>query len=91
MAPLADNRLTIYSAMAVSLDPIGNVETHGNHRLVKRLNLPPSHTVYNFTFDYNFAVLKGRADSDDVLFRLDYSNDPGYWEDVVGKNYLLGL
>lgn len=72
--------------MAVSLDAIGDVESHSNHRLVKRLNLPPSHTVYNFTFDYDFAVLKDRADSKDVLFRLDYSNDPGYWEDVVGES-----
>jgi chitinase len=38
--------------------------------------------VYDFTFDYNFAVLQGRDDSN-VQIRIDYSEDPSYWEAIV--------
>lgn len=75
-----------FSAMAVSLEEIGKVEDYPRHRLVKRLKAPAAQPVYNLTFDYNFHVLHGRQDSSDVLVRVDYSNDQGYWEDVVGES-----
>jgi chitinase len=39
--------------------------------------------VYDFTFDYNFKSLQGRASS--VLLRIDYSDVPGYWDEVICK------
>lgn len=75
---------TYVSAMAVSLEEIGKVEEYTLHqRLVKRA--PVGAVVYNLTFDYDFHVLDGRADAEDVLIRVDYSNDKGYWEKVVGR------
>lgn len=71
-----------YSAMAVSLEPVGKAEDYlHRHALVKRA--PFGATVYNLTFDYDFHVLNGRADAEDVLIRIDYSNDKGYWKDMV--------
>lgn len=68
--------------MAVSLDEIGSANDYlHRHQLVKRA--PPGAIVYNLTFDYNFHVLHGRADAEDVLIRIDYSNDKGYWHDMV--------
>lgn len=38
--------------------------------------------VYDLTFDYDFTAVNKRA-STNVLMRIDYSDDPGYWEKVV--------
>lgn len=40
-------------------------------------------TVFDLTFDYDFAQFQKRADSN-VLLRIDYSDDPGYWQSIVG-------
>lgn len=72
------------SAIAIGLEEIGKVEHYSlHHPLVKRA--PPDAVVYNLTFGYDFHVLNGRADANDVLIRVDYSNDEGYWEKVVGR------
>lgn len=44
--------------------------------------------VYDLTFDYDFTAVNKRA-STNVLMRIDYSDDPGYWEKVVGMLSLL--
>jgi chitinase len=68
--------------MAVSLEELGSAKDYLHlYKLVKRA--PQGATVYNLTFDYNFHVLQGRADAEDVLIRIDYSNDKGYWHDMV--------
>jgi chitinase len=64
-------------AMAVSLAPSRNQTLP--HRLVKRT---PGATVYDFTFDFDFTLLQKRGDSN-VLLRIDYSDDPGYWSTIV--------
>jgi chitinase len=69
-------------AVAVSLEPSvdhGHLKKH----LVKRgLAAAP---VYDFTFDYDFGVFEKRADPSNVLLRIDYSDDPGYWSEIVCK------
>lgn len=72
-------------AMAISMEPAAsqNVSKTLVKRLVKRRSvLQRAPTIYDFTFDYNFAILHGR-DSSDVQVRIDYSEDPGYWKAFV--------
>ena len=38
--------------------------------------------VYDLTFDYDFSPIQKRSSSD-VLLRIDYSDDPGYWASIV--------
>jgi hypothetical protein len=71
--------------MAVSLEAMGKAEDYSRYGVSKRWNAPSNSTVYKLVFDYNFHVLHGRQDSSDVLVRIDYSNDQGYWEDIVGE------
>jgi chitinase len=67
-------------SVAVSLEPSKN-HTELHHRLVKRgLQAAP---VFDFTFDYDFSVIEKRADQSNVLVRIDYSDDPGHWGDIV--------
>ncbi|KAG4436704.1 hypothetical protein IFR05_007818 [Cadophora sp. M221] len=66
-------------AMAVSLEPSVN-HTTLPHRLVKRLG--SKRKIFDFTFDYDFTAVNKRAASS-VLLRIDYSDDPGYWDKVV--------
>jgi chitinase len=67
-------------AMAVSLEPSESQDmpTHLRKRGLK------NPVVYDFTFDYDFTPLQRRADSK-VLLRIDYSDDPGYWNNIVGE------
>lgn len=51
------------------------------HKLVKR-GLG-NRAIYDLTFDYDFHSLQGRASS--VLLRIDYSDVPGYWDEIIGK------
>jgi chitinase len=67
-------------AMAVSLEPSSS-QILPSHLEKRGLNNP---TVYDLTFDYDFTPLQRRGGSN-VLLRIDYSDDPGYWNDVVGK------
>jgi chitinase len=67
-------------AVAVSLEPSRD-HAHLKPHLVKRgLESAP---VYDFTFDYDFGVFERRADKSNVLLRIDYSDDPGYWSEIV--------
>ncbi|KAI1381148.1 family 18 glycosyl hydrolase [Hypoxylon crocopeplum] len=62
-------------AVAVSMEPSSS--------LTKRdLHLDDSAVVYDFTFDYNFGPIARRGDPN-MLLRIDYSDDPGYWATVV--------
>lgn len=40
--------------------------------------------MYEFTFDYDFTPIHKRGESD-VLFRIDYSSEPGYWDHIVNS------
>lgn len=66
-------------AMAVGLEPAAN-QTLPSHLDEYGLKNP---VVYDLTFDYDFTPLQRRGDSN-VLLRIDYSNDPGYWSQIVG-------
>jgi chitinase len=55
---------------------------HIRHHLEKR-GLSDS-AVFDFTFDYDFTHFEKRADSN-VLLRIDYSDDPGYWQSIVAE------
>ncbi|KAG4420465.1 hypothetical protein IFR04_006385 [Cadophora malorum] len=65
--------------MAVSLEPSVN-HTTLPHRLVKRLGLGKQ--TFDFIFDHDFTAVNKRAASN-ILLRIDYSDDPGYWDKVV--------
>lgn len=74
-------------ALAVSLEPMRGHDVKTDPkvpRLVKRKlqQSNPHATVYNLTFDYGFHRLHGRADNQ-VKLRIDYSNAPDYWNEVV--------
>jgi chitinase len=70
-------------SVAVSMTESVN-HTHLHHRLEKRglRNAP----VYDFTFDYDFSPIKKRGQSN-VLVRIDYSDDPGYWGVIVSATH----
>ena len=67
-------------AMVVSIEP------HEDKVVPRHLDgrIPQSSTIYNLTFDYGFHRLSKRGKSE-VLFRVDYSDSPDYWKEVVGK------
>ncbi|RYN58904.1 hypothetical protein AA0114_g1804 [Alternaria tenuissima] len=54
---------------------------HIRHRLEKR-GLSDA-AVYDFTFDYDFTTFEKRADQSNVLVRIDYSDNPGYWDSII--------
>ncbi|OAL43395.1 hypothetical protein IQ07DRAFT_593170 [Pyrenochaeta sp. DS3sAY3a] len=66
-------------AVAWKLEPSINHD-HIRHHLEKR-GLSDD-AVFDFTFDYDFTHFERRADSN-VLLRIDYSDDPGYWQSIV--------
>ncbi|KAI8197977.1 Mutanase, partial [Colletotrichum sp. SAR 10_65] len=68
-------------AMAVSLTRSDNQTLP--HRLVKRNPEVINAHVYDFVFDYDFSPLRKRAQGSNVLLRIDYSDDPGYWSEIV--------
>ncbi|KAK8091452.1 hypothetical protein PG997_001813 [Apiospora hydei] len=77
-------------AMAVSMESATDqrLPARLHRKLAKRgetINLRSTPHVYNFTFDYDFSVLHGRADSD-VQVRIDYSDEPGYWKAIVNND-----
>ncbi|KAI5198888.1 glycoside hydrolase [Aureobasidium subglaciale] len=49
--------------------------------LVKRAK--PHHKIYDFHYDYDFRNL--RRDGGEVHVRIDASNHPGYWNEVVAR------
>ncbi|KAH8588883.1 hypothetical protein B0O99DRAFT_664813 [Bisporella sp. PMI_857] len=52
------------------------------HHLVKR-GISPKSTIYDLTFDYDFKRVP--RDNADTQMRIDYSNEPGYWDRVVDE------
>jgi chitinase len=71
-------------AVAVSLEPAPSDQQSIPVELVKRLEKRgiDSPTVYSFTFDYDYSPIVRRQDAN-KLIRIDYSDDPGYWANVV--------
>ena len=51
------------------------------HRLYKRGIVAPR--VYHFTYDFDFSPLQKRDSPSNVLVRIDFSSDPGYWLRIV--------
>ncbi|KXH60486.1 glycosyl hydrolase family 18 [Colletotrichum salicis] len=76
-------------ALAVDIDLVNDDVPVTLPRLVKRklqkrgmeFEKPK---VYNLTFDYDYSVLQGRQDNK-VRLRVDYSDNPGYWNDIVAS------
>ncbi|KAK2037093.1 hypothetical protein LZ31DRAFT_600779 [Colletotrichum somersetense] len=66
--------------MAVSLQPSQNQSLPDS--LVKREELAGVQ-IFDFTFEYDFSPLRKRASGSNVLLRIDYSDDPGYWSNFV--------
>jgi chitinase len=73
-------------AMAVSLET-SEKQDKPKHLIKRGLG---NETVYDFTFDYDFTPLQKRQ-ATNVLLRVDYSDDPGYWDSVIGKTHLLNV
>lgn len=69
-------------AVAVSMTPSTD-HSHLHKHLVKR-GLEAAR-VFDFTFDYDYSPIEKRADKSNVLLRIDYSDDPGYWDTIVGR------
>ncbi len=71
-------------AIAVSMEPASHEALpHGyRKRLEKRYNVTRPR-VYDYTFDYDWEPVTKRDDASQMLLRIDYSDDPGYWGTVV--------
>ena len=71
-------------AVAVSLEPSKNqtITPDIEMKLRRRGTIAPR--IYDFTFDYDFSPIHGR-DKSDVLVRIDYASEPGYWASIVNK------
>lgn len=67
-------------AMGVSLEPIEN-ESPPPHVNIRSLGPRSKPTVYELTFDFDFSPLQKRDSN--VLLRIDYSDNPGYWSEIV--------
>ncbi|KAJ6632583.1 hypothetical protein B0H10DRAFT_19594 [Mycena sp. CBHHK59/15] len=46
---------------------------------------PTDELVYDFSFDFALDAIDATLLSDEVVFRVDTSNMPGYWNDVVNS------
>lgn len=66
---------------AVVKDMVASPNQDMPPHLVKR-GVPPS-TIYDLTFDYDFSRVP--RDLGDTQMRIDYANEPGYWDKVVDK------
>ncbi|KAF5852879.1 hypothetical protein GGP41_008338 [Bipolaris sorokiniana] len=71
-------------AVAVSMTPSTD-HSHLHKHLVKR-GLEAAR-VFDFTFDYDYSPIEKRADKSNVLLRIDYSDDPGYWDTIVAAKH----
>lgn len=65
-------------AVAVDMKPAAN-QTFPSHIKKRTSGLNP--TIYDLTFDYNFKRVP--QDIGTKQWRLDYSNEEGYWDKVV--------
>lgn len=73
-------------AMAVSLEQLAGelLPPHITIRGVGRGGKKPH--VYELKFDYDFSILQKRGSN--ALLRIDYSDNPGYWAEIVCKHFL---
>jgi len=67
-------------AMGVSLEPIED-KLPPPHIKIRGLSARSKPTVYELTFDFDFSPLQKRDSN--VLLRIDYSDNPGYWSEIV--------
>lgn len=68
-------------AMAVALDEITS-ETPPRDVTINGIGpRTPKPTVYSLMFDYDFSPLQKRDSN--ILLRIDYSDNPGYWSEIV--------
>ncbi|KAF2994020.1 hypothetical protein E8E14_001381 [Neopestalotiopsis sp. 37M] len=65
-------------AVAVDMVPSENQTVPGH---IKKRTTDPDPVIYDLTFDYDFRRVP--RDLGDTQFRLDYSNEEGYWDTVV--------
>ncbi|KAK5651932.1 hypothetical protein OQA88_11474 [Cercophora sp. LCS_1] len=72
-------------AMAVALEPIPHhlPPPNINIRGLGGGQKPSPPTVFELTFNYDFSVLQKRAQKSNSLIRIDYSNNPGHWAEIV--------
>ncbi|KAI0905820.1 glycosyl hydrolases family 18-domain-containing protein [Ustulina deusta] len=68
-------RYAVVKDMAVS-----NNQALPKHLVKRGIQLS---TIYDLTFDYDFTRVP--RDLGDTQMRIDYSNEPGYWDKVVDK------
>lgn len=66
--------------MGVSLEAIEN-ESPPSHIKIRGLSPRSKATVHELMFDFDFSPLQKR--NINVLFRINYSDDPGYWSEIV--------
>ncbi|KAK3337685.1 glycosyl hydrolases family 18-domain-containing protein [Cercophora scortea] len=70
-------------AVAVDMKPSVDQSIPGHLKLVKRVAEP---VVYDLTFDYDFRRVPRDANGQSqTQWRLDYSNEEGYWDKVVNS------
>lgn len=72
-------------AVAVSMEPAKHqiLPRHLEDELIDKWGFKRKDAVvYDFTFDYDFGPIVRRGDTN-KLIRIDYSDDPGYWANVV--------
>ncbi|OTA84778.1 glycoside hydrolase family 18 protein [Hypoxylon sp. CO27-5] len=67
-------------AMGVSLEVVEN-ESPPSYVNIRSLSPRSKPTVYKLTFDFDFSPLQKRDSN--VLLRIDYSDNPGYWSEIV--------
>lgn len=65
-------------AVAVGMQPASNQSIPGH---IKKRTSDPDPVIYDLTFDYNFKRVP--QDLGTTQWRLDYSNEEGYWNKVV--------
>ncbi|PQE17112.1 glycosyl hydrolase family 18 protein [Rutstroemia sp. NJR-2017a BBW] len=65
-------------AVAVEMVPSKNQSVPGH---ITKRTTKPNPVVYDLTFDYDFRRVP--RDLGDTQWRLDYSNEEGYWDTVV--------
>lgn len=71
-------------AVAVALAPSKNQTVTPDIAVKLRRRGSVAPRMYYFTFDYDFGPIHAR-DQSDVLVRIDYASEPGYWASIVNS------
>jgi len=72
-------------AVGISFEPASNQDQDTQYipRHLRR-NIGSKSTIYEFTFDYDWTRAQKRQDAGSTLLRIDYSDDQGYWDEILG-------